>query len=121
MLRLIELGTKNWQTASRILAIAYDDCLTKEQRDRVAKSYEERFREFPDTRHPFLEFGRKMNNSFEESFFPPFENHVKHHESDSKPVNSEPYCIICPLIGKTRTRNWVSENYGRVAHSQDAA
>ncbi|AIF85267.1 hypothetical protein NTE_03238 [Candidatus Nitrososphaera evergladensis SR1] len=124
MLQLIELGIKNWQTASAILAIAYDDSLTKKQKEQIAKSYEEKFGEFPDI-EPFLELGRnKMNHSFEESFFLPYENHVKHHELDSKLVNPDPHCIICQLVEKTGSstlKNNDNDDGGRATYGHDAA
>jgi hypothetical protein len=122
MLQLIELGIKNWQTASAILAIAYDNRLTKKQKEQIARCYEEKFGEYPDI-EPFLEFGRKMmkNNSSEESFFLPHENHVKHHESDSKLVNPDPRCTICKLVEKTGSSKRKSENDDRVAYGYNAA
>ena len=97
MLRLVELGINNWWTASAILAIAYDN-LTEKQKGQIRKSFEEKFGESPDI-ESFLELGRKTNK-FEDSFFLPYENHIRHHESDSNLTNPDADCIICQLLGK---------------------
>src|SRR5687768_3148420 len=81
MLRLVELGLNNWWTASAILAIAYDDNLTEKQKTEIRKSFEEKFGEFPDI-ESFLKLGGNTNK-FKDSFFLPYENHIRYHESDS--------------------------------------
>lgn len=95
MLKLVELELNNWWIASSILAIAYDN-LTEAQKERIRKAYEEKFGELPDV-ESFLEFGRKRPK-FKESFFLPYENHVRNHESDSKLIHPDPDCIICKLF-----------------------
>src|SRR5687767_6430405 len=93
MLKLVELGLNNWWTSSAILSIAYD-ILTEAQKKQIHKSYEEKFgQEFPDI-ESFLELGRK-GNKFEESFFLPYENHIRYHKSGSSHPDTN--CVICEL------------------------
>jgi hypothetical protein len=95
MLKLVEFGLDRWWTASTLFATSYD-ILTEQQKERMKKSYEAKFGEFPDI-ESFLELGRK-GSKFEEAFFVPYANHLKYHESDSKLVHPDPDCMICKLF-----------------------
>ena len=99
MIKLIELGLNNWWTASAILSIAYDS-LSEKQKEKIRRSYEERFGEqFPDI-NSFLELGRKRNKF--QAFFLPYENHVRFHKAGTGHY-PEPNCIICELESASGT------------------
>lgn len=95
MLNLVELGLDGWWTASSILVVVYDT-LTEEQKERIRKSHEEKFGKTPDI-DPFLGLG-KDKHRFEESFFLPYENHMRNRESDFELTNPDPDCVICRLL-----------------------